>query len=598
MDHLLQLKNIHKAYGQKVLFENETLSINLGEHIGLIGPNGAGKTTLIKAIIGDIELDEGELIKSSYLRLGYLPQHDLWSDDETIESFLTSQCTLPIWELMKIGKGLGLRDSDFSKPIKSFSGGFRMRVKLLAMIGKEPNLMLLDEPTNYLDLETILVLENFLKDFNGAFVLISHDREFLRKTAKKTVEVEFGKITKVNDGLDKFLDFKKNRIEELTKQKEKVEEEKKEIIAFANRFRAQATKAKQVQSRLKRLDKLKEIELLSTYAPPQINLPEPERVGKEVIKVTKADFGYGDTKVLSNVNLLIGRGHHVGIVGFNGAGKSTLLKGLDTSLKALSGEVKHGLNVRIGFYAQHVIENLNLKQNVMEAIEDASHLDVTTQDVKNLAGALMFSGEDIKKPLSVLSGGELARVALARVLVSKASCLILDEPTNHLDFQTVQALATSIKAYPGTVIVVSHDREFIQSISSKIIEIRNGEAVPFHGTYEEYVWSLKNGVLKEYFSDEKKMDKSHGAASSGKEKPKMNQKDLRKKKQRLEKEIQRVEAKLEKLQTLIEEKSNALSTATANDLQTITEEITQLTVKLSEQESKWERKMSEVEELS
>ena len=496
MDNLIQLQQGSKSFGSKLLFDRAVFAVNEGEHVGVIGPNGAGKTTLFRILIGDETLDSGNLVRSRALRLGYLSQHDDWNLDETIEDFISSRgVTLPIWELKALGRSLGFSDEDYSRTIGSFSGGYRMRAKLLHLIGQQPNLMLLDEPTNYLDLETLMVLEKFLQGYAGAFLLISHDREFLRRTTDHLLEVEGGEITKFNGTIDDYFEQKELLRAQLASRAMSLEEKRRQILDFVARFGAKATKASQAQSRLKALDRMESIEVKPLPVTAKIRIPAPARTGKQVLNIKSVTLGYGEKRVLQEVNLQMAAGDHLAVVGLNGAGKSTLLKGLAGRLAPLTGSIEYGYEVTLAFFNQHVAEELNPSDTVLRALQRKAHAAVLPQEVLDLAGALLFAGDDVQKPVRVLSGGERSRVALGQVLLQKASCLILDEPTNHMDFTTVEALTQALQAFSGSIIVVSHDRSFIRRIGTKILEVHHGRASAYPGTYDEYVWSLEKGAF-------------------------------------------------------------------------------------------------------
>ncbi len=547
MANLLQLHQGTKSYGPRHLFEGASFSINDGEHVGVIGPNGAGKTTLFKILTGQEHLDSGTLTQAKNLRIGYLAQHDNFAPNQTMEEYLAEGTHMPIWDLKSLGKNLGLSDAQYSAPITSLSGGYRMRCKLLHLLGQEPDLILLDEPTNYLDLESLLTLEKFLQNYKHAFLLISHDREFLRRTTDHILEVEAGDITKYNGSLDAYFEQKELLRTQLEACALSVEQKRQEILDFVARFGAKATKASQAQSRLKQLDKLESIEIKALPNTTTINLPEPSATGKVILTATNAALGYGDRTVLRDINFTLARGDHLAVVGVNGAGKSTLLKALAQKLTPLSGTITPGHNVTIGYYAQHVSEALNPNHTVFQAMSAKAHPSVLPQQVLNLAGALLFPGDDVKKPISVLSGGEKSRVALGQILLQKAPCLLLDEPTNHLDFQTVEALTVALKEYPGTVVVVSHDRSFMSRIASKILEIRDGHAQYYPGTYGEYVWSLTHGSMsarERAKENQKSVLRDVGSASAPNPEKKFNFKEEKK---ALEKELRRVTRQQEEL---------------------------------------------------
>ncbi len=495
--NLLQISKATKTFGPKVLFDSASVSVNEGEHIGVIGPNGAGKTTLFKVLMELEPLDSGEIIKSQQLNLGYLEQDSDWVIDTICEDYLADNCITPVWQLKSQGRLLGLTESHFKKPLQSLSGGYRMRMKLLYLLGQEPNLMLLDEPTNYLDLESVLALEYFLQNYKGAFLLISHDREFLKRTTEKTLEVESGELTKFNGHIDDYFEQKAQLAQVLEAEARSKEEKRASIQNFIDRFGAKATKAKQAQSRMKQLDKMEPIEIKTLRMKAQIRIPTPERTARDLVVLEAATLGYTtEQPILKDVQLIVQRETHLGVVGVNGAGKSTLLKSLAGRLPLLSGKFRS--NAKISYFAQHLTEDLSSEDSVFQSLQAKAHSSVKHQEILNLAGALLFPGDDVYKKIKVLSGGERSRVALGQILLEKNPLLVLDEPTNHLDFETVEALTLALQSYEGSLIVVSHDRSFIRRVSTQILEIRNGRCLIFPGTYDDYVWSLEKGALREY----------------------------------------------------------------------------------------------------
>ncbi|UXR64122.1 ATP-binding cassette domain-containing protein [Bdellovibrio bacteriovorus] len=539
---LLQLQSGHKAFGSKVLFDDATFAINEGEHVGVIGPNGAGKSTLFKILVDQEHLDEGLVTKSQQLRLGYLEQESDWNVDQKVEEYLEKNCLKPLWELKQFGLKLGLTEAHFQSHLKQLSGGYRMRVKLLFLIGQEPNLLLLDEPTNFLDLETLLVLENFLQEFKGAFLLISHDREFLRRVTDHILEVESGDIVKFPGSLDDYFEQKQMLNEILQKQILSQQAKRKSIMDFVTRFGAKATKARQAQSRLKALEKMEVIEMKAAPTHSHIHIPPAVPTGKMILEVEHVDCGYGEKVILKDVSVRLERGNHLGIVGLNGAGKSTLLKSLGEQIPLVNGSIKWGHQVSFSYFAQHTPEALNPEHSVLEAMASAAHKEVTQQDVLNIAGSLLFSGDNVHKKVKVLSGGEKSRVALGQILLQKSPLLLLDEPTNHLDFDTVEALTTALERYEGTIITVSHDRGFIGRVANKILEVNNGKLTLYPGTYDEYVWSLQKGFLAE--RQEEAFNPSQRVISAKEtESPKFNYKEERK----------RIETQIKRAQKLIED---------------------------------------------
>lgn len=610
--NLLQLQGGKKSFGTQVLFEDATFSVNEGEHVGVIGPNGAGKSTLFKILTGDEEIDGGQIIRSQNLRLGYLSQHDQWSAEETGNTYLEKMCTMPVWKAKSIGRELQVSEEIFEKPILSLSGGYRMRIKLIGLLGRDPNLMMLDEPTNYLDLETTLLLERFLQNYEGAFLLISHDREVLRRTTDHTLEIEAGDVTKYSGNIDDYFEQKELLRSQLEAQAQNQALKRKSILDFVSRFGAKATKAKQAQSKLKSLEKMEVIELKAIPVKAAIQIPPPIAVGKSVLRLENARFGYGPKTVLEKVTLEIKRGQHVAVVGLNGVGKSTLLKGLAGTLDPLSGERIVGHQVEVAIFNQHVVEYLKPEQTVFESLEENAAPGLIPQDIRNMAGSLLFGSDSIEKKIKVLSGGEKSRVALGRILLQKVPCLLLDEPTNHLDFQTVEALTQALKAYEGTLIIVSHDRGFIRRVGTQILEVSKGEVYLYPGTYDEYVWSLQQNLALEGSMDEAN-GSNGGLNGKGRvvtdggdnENPlhenhqrNIQRKEISKRIRQLEKEITAIESGLSALEAENNEINTKISsnfTGTAADLKALTDKMAANTIELQNLESRW---LSHGEELA
>jgi ATP-binding cassette, subfamily F, member 3 len=549
--NLFQLQNGSKQFGDKILFDRAQFSINQNEHVGVIGPNGAGKTTLFKIITDREHLDSGEVIKMQGLRIGYLEQESDWKISQTSEDYLAENCSKPIWELKQLGLNLGLTQAHFQSPLANLSGGFRMRMKLLEILGQEPDLMLLDEPTNFLDLESILVLEVFLQNYDGAFLLISHDREFLRRTTEYTLEVEGGEIVKYPGHIDDYFDYKSEIVQIKQQQAANLEVKRKHLQDFVDRFRAKATKARQAQSRMKQLNKMETIEIKALPLRSRIHLPTPWITGKEVLQMDTADLGYesitGPKKILKNVNLIIERGQKVGVVGYNGAGKSTLLKTLSGKIPLLNGDFKLGYKVELSYFAQHLTEELLLEDTVLDSLQRKTYKDTLHQEILSIAGSLLFSGDELHKKVKVLSGGEKTRVALGQMLLQKKPLLIMDEPTNHLDFDTVNALSDALSRFEGTLIVVSHDRSFIKRVSNRILEIKDGTAELYPGTYDDYLWSLEKGSLSQRLGQANEQSRSEANVDDEQEK-KFNYKEVTKK---LASEIKELQRKILKTEELI-----------------------------------------------
>lgn len=581
--NLLQLYNASKQYGSKILFDKAQFSVNDNEHIGVIGPNGAGKTTLFKVIAGEEHLDNGEITKANQLRIGYLEQESDWTLDQIAENHLIEKCIKPIWDLKQIGKSIGLTEEHFQSPLTKLSGGYRMRMKLVYLIGLEPDLMLLDEPTNFLDLESIIALEKFLQDYKGAFLLISHDREFLRRTTEYTLEVEGGDIIKFPGHIDDYFEQKAELRQLQLQQAANLDAKRKHLQEFVDRFRAKATKAKQAQSRMKQIEKMQTIEIKSLPVRSRIHLPEPIQTGKEVVSISNADLGYGQTVILKNVTLNFERGNRFGVVGYNGAGKSTLLKSIAGRIPLITGEKKLGHNVELSYFAQHLAEDLLAEDSVLDSLQRKAYKDTTAQEILSIAGSLLFSGDDIHKKVKVLSGGEKTRVALGQILLQKKPFLLMDEPTNHLDFDTVQALSMALTEFKGTLVVVSHDRSFINKVANKIIEIRDGFVEIYPGSYEDYLWSLEKGALKERFAANEEIKKASEYRPEQIKEQKFNYKETQKK---ISSEIKELQRKILKTEEILFNLNKNVEELNAKLLQTQGQQAQQIAIessKLSEQ---------------
>jgi ATP-binding cassette subfamily F protein 3 len=497
---LLQLKDIRKSFGGRVLFSGVDFTINEGEHVGVIGNNGVGKTTLFDIIMERQEKDDGTITRSRALHIAYLAQHDDFPDTETVQEYVSRTANVEPWEVDAQAHKFGLRyEQHLYAPITTLSGGYQMRCKLLAMSLQKASLLLLDEPSNYLDLDTTLFLENFLQNFSGAFLLISHDREFLCRTTDHILEIENGETTKFNGNLDDYFEQKELLREQLTARAKNLKERREQILQFVARFGAKATKARQAQSRLKELNKMEVISITPLSITARIRVPAPTLCGRTVLHLENGAVGYDpEALILRRINFAIERGDRVAITGANGRGKTTLLKTLVGELPLLQGTCTLGHEVRFAYFAQHVSERLNANHTVLEALYYAKDPSVTEQEARDLAGSLLFTKDDTNKTIRMLSGGERARVALGCVLLQKVSCLALDEPTNHLDFSTTEALSQALRTYTGTLLFVSHDRSFVRNVGTKILAIEENKTVlPYPGTYDDYVWSVQHRLKEE-----------------------------------------------------------------------------------------------------
>jgi len=529
---MLQIKGLGKAFRGEWLFRSLDFHINERDRIALVGDNGAGKSTLMKIIAGLIAADEGEIVGSRDLTFGYLPQdgqfvHGRRLMQEVLSIFQPTtelehelrrlevelselrpessayQKKLERYELVsqqfrlrdgysleaKAGSvliGLGFKQNDFDRPCTDFSGGWQMRIALAKLLLQQPRLLLLDEPTNHLDLEARNWLEDFLRSYPYALILVSHDRFFLDATVERVLEI---RNRAVHFYQGSYTDFLRQREERLARVRAEYRAQQKEIArikAFAEKFRSKATKAAQVQSRLKELERMKPVEVPPEAKTIHLRFPKAPHSGRIVIELKNVTAGYGDTPVFKNLNYQLERGERVAVVGPNGAGKSTLIKILAGRLPLIDGIRKEGHNVVVSYFSQDQSDLLSSGRTVWEEVYSIAAENAVPQ-LRTLLGCFLFSGDDIDKPVSILSGGERSRLMLCKLLLSPANCLLLDEPTNHLDIKSKDILMDALADYEGTLVFVSHDRYFLDGLATKILEVGNQTVVPYLGNYEDYL---------------------------------------------------------------------------------------------------------------
>lgn len=591
---MLQIQNVSKQYGSKILFEEASAHIGQRSRVALIGPNGAGKSTLIKIILGLEHPDSGEVSRTKNMAIGHLAQEvpkfsgrsvleETMRLDGRRETLLARKQELEAHfekgvdegsagghesDLERYGRileelehldeyrlearakeilsGMGFKTTDFERSLTEFSGGWLMRVALSRVLLMDPDLLLLDEPTNHLDLESLLWLEEFLRGYQGAMLLVSHDTEFLNRMATEVLEIDQRKVTRYAGNLDAYRVQKEERLEILRAQYEGQQDKIAEIKAFVDRFGAKATKARQAQSRLKQLEKMDLIELPEQRSTVRFRFPPAPHSGKEVVTVKDMSMSYGEKTVFRDVNWIIPRGARVAIVGVNGAGKTTLLKMLAGHLQPTKGIIKHGHQVQVGYYAQHQAEQLDLHKTIFEELQ-ASVPDMPITQVRGVAGAFLFSGDAVEKRCGVLSGGEKARVALAKLLLTPANFLLLDEPTNHLDVESRGVLLDALSDYEGTLCLVSHDRAFVSPLVDLILEIQptptGSEVVQLLGGYDDYV-ERKSKEIASTLRETKPKEQSAEEPAKIRTGPSNNQKrSWERERDKLESEITKLESK-------------------------------------------------------
>ena len=631
---MLHLQNISKHYGSKTLFEDVEAHLGNGQKTALIGPNGSGKSTLIKLILGVEHVDHGEIVVPKNIKIGHLAQELPKFDDRTIidevmrldgrreeilkqkadlEKLLVThptednlnaysktleqfdsfdEYTLPS-RAEQILEGVGFTKKDFHRNLSELSGGWLMRVALARVLLLKPDILILDEPTNHLDLESLLWLEEFLKSYAGALLLVSHDRAFVNRLVDSVWEIDAHKINVYSGNLDAYVVQRQERISVLEAQYAGQQAKIAEIKAFVARFGAKATKARQAQSRLKQLDKMELIELAEERAEVQFRFPPCPPSGKEVVTLKNAAMSFGDKKIFSKFDWILQRGSRVAIVGVNGAGKTTLLKMLSSTLQLSEGSIKLGHQVKVGYYSQMQAETLRLDHTIMEELEEiAPHLPIA--QVRGIAGAFLFTGDDVHKKIKVLSGGEKARVALAKLLLLPNNFLLLDEPTNHLDAESRDVLLQALMSYEGTLCLVSHDRDFVAPLVDQLLEVQNGSVTPLVISYEEYL-AKKVQETRDRIKSPKKDNQVIGrnpvleqadTPSSGTKKPSNNQaRAWQTEFGKIEKEIVKLEAKQGELNHRLASEDLSQNPTLLRDL---IEEQSKNQVLINEKLSRWE----------
>jgi len=496
MKNLFTISNLQKSFGSRMIFDDLSITIGEKQKIAVIGRNGAGKSTLFKIIVGDESKTSGEVNILPDTRLGYLTQHDPFLSDETVMDFLLRATGKQEWECAKMCGRFDIKNEQLTQTIGSFAGGYQMRIKLIELLLHDPNLLLLDEPTNYLDLSTLLLLEQFLKNYTGTFLLISHDRDFLRATCEQTLEIENGKAAYHPTNLDTYLAYKAEQREFAIRYNKKIAKERAHLQSFVDRFRYKASKASQAQSKLKQIERLSELDVTASLANTKIRLPQIEKKFGHALFTETLSIGYGDNIVASDITLDISRGEHIAIVGDNGQGKSTFFKTIAGVIPKLDGTFSWGNNISVGYYAQHVPSMLDPKEHVFPYLSRRAGPDALLEHVLEIAGNFLFRDDDLKKSISVLSGGEKARLCLAGLLLQKHDVLLLDEPTNHLDFETVDVMGAALKESNSTILFISHNRSFVRGIAERIIEVKDSNVKLYHHDYENYVYHLKKNMPK------------------------------------------------------------------------------------------------------
>ncbi len=634
---MIDLSNISLQFGGKYLFKDINFKINAGDKISLVGANGTGKSSILKIINGELQPESGKILKQKNVSIGYLPQENVTHFDKTlfeeaksalsditslqqkeneiteklsndsIESALRDDLINQLGEvhhrleelgsysieanIEKILVGLGFEESDFERQTNQFSGGWQMRIALAKILISQNDILLLDEPTNHLDFDSLEWLINFLKNYRGSLLIVSHDKHFVNEVTNKTLEIYLTKFNSFNGNYDAFLKYKEERdqLAENTfiQQQKKIKETEK----FIERFRYKATKAKQVQSRIKQLEKIDLIQLPENKSEIDLRFPEPPQSGRINIELKAVSKFYDEKKVFENLDFQIERGEKIAFVGPNGSGKSTLAKIISGIIGITKGERIVGHNTIISYYAQDVADNLNPDLDIIESVDGIAE-NKTIGQLRSILGSFLFTGDDVFKKVGVLSGGEKSRVALARILLTKSNLIVLDEPTNHLDISSKNILQKALVDFKGSLVLVSHDVDFLLPIVDKVVEIRRSSFKIFLGGIDDYLYkrqqiieSEKTGKSKEVISDSISRKEQKRIEAEQRQKKYLATKDLLKKINGLEEKIDRLEMKEKELEkNLADEKLYS----DPNLLKEMTSDYNQVKTELENTIEKWQ----------
>jgi ATP-binding cassette subfamily F protein 3 len=599
---MLSVQGLGLHHSGNYLFQNVNFTIKKDDKIGLVGKNGAGKSTLLKMLSGEITFYEGNIVPEGNITIGFLKQdldfvkgRTVWN--ETMQAFeqinawkeeleeINHQLTVRTdyesdaytdlinrmtdlndllmhhdaynleGDIEKVLFGLGFKADDFQKITDEFSGGWRMRIELAKLLLQKNDLMLLDEPTNHLDMESIIWLENFLKDYPGGILLVSHDKQFMTAVCNRTFDVNNRKVDDYKANYSKYLVMREDRREKLIQAKKNQDSEIKQMEDNINKFRASATKASFAQSLIKKLDKIERIEVdnedVSKF---NIRFVQSQVPGKVIFEAENLGKAYGQKQIFDDVDFIVQRGDRIALLGQNGQGKTTLAKILSGDIKDYSGNWNLGHNVNIGYFAQNQEEVLTPNKTVQEEAEDAA-TEETRPRVRDLLGSFLFQGEAVNKKTKVLSGGERNRLALCKLLLRPFNTLIMDEPTNHLDIQSKEIIKLALQKFEGTLIVISHDREFLQGLCDKIYEFRDGHMKEFLGDINEYLVFRQKESIREISAEKAKLHTDEPKVETKKveEKPVVNQTTIVSKEQKsIQNKLKKVEEKISELETAVE----------------------------------------------
>jgi len=546
MPILLQVSNLSKQYNGQKIFSGLSFSVSEKQKIGVIGRNGAGKSTLFRIISGIEEADSGQIIIHENTNISYLKQTEDWQAGESALDYLIKYSGRPEWRARQLASRFEFTAEQLKRVASKLSGGWRMRLRLTAMLLKEPNLFLLDEPSNYLDLNTLLLLENYLRVYNGSFLIISHDREFLKRSCQETIEISSTGCYHYSGNIEAYLAFKEQKLSSSLKANASLERQQQHWQEFVDRFRYKASKAKQAQAVVRKISKLEEKRITIEHRAGimRITIPVVKKLNNFALKINDLGIGYGDHLVVSDIDFACRAGEKLAILGLNGQGKTTFIKTLAGQIPPLGGSFHFAASSRLAYHGQEEIEKMNDQELAGDFLRRLASSELKTETVLKMAGDFLFHDEELKKPIAVLSGGERSRLLLAGLLLSKPDVLILDEPTCHLDFETTESLAHALQKFAGTVLFASHDRTFSSLVATGIVEIKNGSAKRCHEDYKDYVVHLEKRLRQktnelEPPTQNKEID----------QKKYLENKARQKKIQTLEKEIARMQSYKQELMT-------------------------------------------------
>lgn len=609
---MIQLVNLAKSYGTQTLFEDVTVTLGKGERVGLVGRNGTGKSTLFRIILGEESSDSGDVIFPKNYQIGTLKQHLHFTHSTILEECMTAlqgEAQFDEYKVEKMLMGLGFGIEDFKRPPSDFSGGYQIRLNLAKVLLAEPDCLLLDEPTNYLDIVSMRWLSKFLRNFKGELIIITHDRGFMDEVTTHTMGIWRQKLVKIKGSSEKYFEQILLEEEIYEKTRQNSERKRKELEDFVARFKAKASKAAQAQSRLKLLEKMPELEALSMVSTLDFEFNHKECPGKVLMDVKHVGFGYTNEMLFEDISFPILKGDKLAIIGKNGKGKSTLLNLLAGELESRTGVISPNVNLLIGHFGQTNINRLDMERTIEEEVASVD-LTLGSQRVRSICGTMMFTGDLAKKKIKVLSGGERARVLLAKLLAKPTNLLLLDEPTNHLDQESVEALTLELQNYPGAVVVVTHSESMLREVATKLVVFHHDKVEYFPETYDDFLkkigWEEEGPVIEEKPKEKMSRQEAKRVRQEIILERSRELSPLKKRMEVLEKEIIKLEDEQQKLEAdlidlaaqgdskKIQESSQRLGSV-KKKVEESFDELTEITMKHDELHASYESRLNELE---